>query len=170
MRIHAPRSNTKKQKKKMELTLHRKYRLPGYSIGKLYVNGKYLCDTLEDTDRNLYQGMGEEWIRENKVYGETAIPFGRYRITMKVQSQKYSKRKQYDKIKGFLPRLLEVPGYQGVLIHIGNYPKDTDGCVLVGYNTKKGAVMNSTQAFWKLYDILKAADDRKEEIWITITN
>jgi hypothetical protein len=79
-------------------------------------------------------------------------------------------RKQFDKIKGFLPRLLEVPGYQGVLIHIGNYPKDTDGCVLVGYNTKKGAVMNSTQAFWKLYDILKAADDKKEEIWITITN
>ena len=152
----------------MEITLHRKYRLPGYSIGKLYVNGTYVCDTLEDTDRNLYQGMGEEWIMEKKVYGETAIPYGRYRITLKVQSPKYSKRKTYEKIKGYLPRLLEVPCYQGVLIHIGNYPKDTDGCVLVGYNTKKGAVMNSTKAFWKLYDMLKAADDRKEEIWLSI--
>ena len=152
----------------MEITLHRKYKLKDYTIGKLYVDGAYVCDTLEDTDRGLYQGMGETWLREKKVPGQTAIPFGRYRVTLKVQSPKYSKRKAYEKIDGYLPRLLEVPGYQGVLIHIGNYPKDTEGCILVGYNTKKGAVMNSTQAFWKLYDLLKAADDKKEEIWITI--
>ena len=152
----------------MEITLHRKYKLKDYSIGKLYVDGAYVCDTLEDTDRGLYQGMGETWLREKKVPGQTAIPFGRYRVTLKVKSPKYSLRKAYEKIDGYLPRLLEVPGYQGVLIHIGNYPKDTEGCILCGYNTKKGAVMNSTQAFWKLYDLLKAADDKKEEIWITI--
>lgn len=152
----------------MELTLHRKWRLPKYSIGKLYVNGKYICDTLEDTDRELYQGMSEDWIMENKVYGETAIPFGRYRITLNVKSPKYSKRKQYDKCKGYLPRLLNVPCWEGCLIHIGNYPKDTEGCILVGYNEVKGAVVNSTTAFWKLYDILKTANDRGEEIWLTI--
>lgn len=152
----------------MEITLHRKYKIKDYTIGKLYVDGVYVCDTLEDTDRGLYQGMGEAWLREKKVPGQTAIPFGRYRVTLKVKSPKYSKRKAYEKIDGYLPRLLEVPGYQGVLIHIGNYPQDTEGCILVGYNTKKGAVMNSTQAFWKLYDLLKAADDKKEEIWITI--
>ena len=168
MRLYGPRTNLKKNKVKMELTLNRKYRLSGYTIGKLYVNGDYWCDTLEDTDRNLYQGMGTEWIRQKKVPGETAIPYGRYRITLKVQSPKYSKKKSYDKIKGYLPRLLEVPGYQGILIHIGNYPKDTDGCILVGKNTKKGAVMESTKTFWSLYDVLKAADDRGEEIWITI--
>lgn len=152
----------------MEITLHRKYKLKDYTIGKLYVDGAYVCDVLEDTDRGLYQGMGEAWLREKKVPGQTAIPFGRYRVTLKVKSPKYSLRKAYEKIDGYLPRLLEVPGYQGVLIHIGNYPQDTEGCILVGYNTKKGAVMNSTQAFWKLYDLLKAADDKKEEIWITI--
>ena len=123
--------------KTIELTLHRKYRLPKYSIGKLYINGQYFCDTLEDTDRNLYQGMSKEWIAEKKIYGETAIPYGRYKITMKVQSTKY--------------------------------PQDTLGCILVGYNKIKGAVVNSTTAFWKLYDILKKADDNNQEIWLTIT-
>lgn len=152
----------------MELTLDRKWKKNGYSIGKLYVNGEYLCNTLEDTDRNLYQGMQKEWIQQRKVYGETAIPFGRYRITLKVQSPKFSKKKTYEKCNGYLPRLLNVPCWEGCLIHIGNYPKDTEGCILVGENTKVGAVMNSTKCFWKLYDILKEADDRKEEIWITI--
>lgn len=152
----------------MELTLYRKYRLPGYSIGKLYVDGKYVCDTLEDTDRDLFQGMGLDWITEKKVYGETAIPFGRYRITMKVQSPKYSRRKQYARCKGYLPRLLDVPGWEGVLIHIGNYPGDSAGCILVGKNTKKGAVLKSTETFWRLYNMLKAADGRGEKIWITI--
>ena len=152
----------------MELTLYRKYRLPKYSIGKLYADGEYVCDTLEDTDRDLYQGMDLEWIQSKKVYGETAIPFGRYRITLKVQSPKYSKKKAYEKIKGYVPRILDIPGYSGVLIHIGNYPRDTEGCVLVGYNQVKGAVVNSTKAFWKLYDILLEADQKGEEIWLTI--
>lgn len=166
--MYAPRSNTKKRKRVMELTLHRKYRLSGYTIGKLYINGDYYCDTLEDTDRGLTQDMDLETIQQTKVAGVTAIPTGRYRITLKVQSPKYSKKKTYEKIKGYLPRLLEVPGYQGVLIHIGNYPKDTEGCILVGQNTKKGAVMNSTKTFWRLYEILKAADSKGSEIWITI--
>lgn len=152
----------------MELTLQRKWKLLKYSIGKLYVNGVYLCDTLEDTDRNLYQGMSKESISQKKVYGETAIPFGRYRITLNVQSPKFSKKKMYERCKGYLPRLLGVPCWEGVLIHIGNYPKDTEGCILVGYNKIKGAVVNSTTAFWKLYDMLEKANKRGEEIWITI--
>ena len=112
--------------------------------------------------------MNEDWIREKKVYGQTAIPFGRYRITMKVKSNKYSVKKQYKKCGGYLPRLIDVPGWEGVLIHIGNYPEDTLGCILVGYNEIKGAVVNSTKAFWGLYEQLKEADDLGEKIWITI--
>lgn len=152
----------------MELTLYRKYRLEKYSIGKLYINGKYFCDTLEDTDRNLFQGMSEEWITQEKKYGETAIPFGRYRITLKQQSQKFSKKKVYEFCKGFLPRLLNVPCWDGVLIHIGNFPNDTLGCILVGENKVKGGVVNSTKWFTELYKILKDADDKGEEIWISI--
>lgn len=152
----------------MELTLYRKYRLEKYSVGRLYVNGKYFCDTLEDCDRNLYQGMSEEWIAQEKKYGETAIPFGRYKITLKQQSQKFSKKKQYQFCKGFLPRLLNVPCWDGVLIHIGNFPNDTLGCILVGENKVKGGVVNSTKWFTELYKILKDADDKGEEIWISI--
>ena len=152
----------------MELTLHRKWRKNGYSIGILYVDGVRFCDTLEDTDRGLDQSMTTKEIEEKKVYGETAIPYGRYEITMKVQSPKYKASKQYQKCKGYLPRLKNVKGYSGVLIHIGNYPKDSAGCILVGMNEVKGAVVNSTLWFWKLYDLLKAASDKGEKIWITI--
>lgn len=152
----------------MELTLHRKWKKDGYSIGILYVDGVRFCDTLEDTDRGLDQSMTTKEIEEKKVYGETAIPYGRYEITMKVQSPKYKAYKQYQKCKGYLPRLKNVKGYSGVLIHIGNWPKDSAGCILVGKNEVKGAVVNSTYWFWKLYDILKAASDKGEKIWITI--
>lgn len=152
----------------MELTLVRKYKKKGYTIGELLINGKFFCSTAEDEDRGLYQGMDPEWIAEKKVYGETAIPYGRYRITLNVQSPKYSKKKQYDFCKGYLPRLIGVPGFDGILIHIGNYPKDTYGCILVGLNKVKGAVVDSTTWFKKLYDILKKANQKGEEIWITI--
>ena len=89
-------------------------------------------------------------------------------ISPKYNQDKY--KKQYGSINGKLPRLLNVPGFEGILIHIGNYPKDTEGCLLVGKNTQKGAVMNSTETFNKLYPILKKAFDEGEEIKITIDN
>ena len=152
----------------MELTLYRKYRKDTYTIGKLYVNGKYFCETVEDKDRDLYQAMSLEEIQRIKVYGETAIPYGRYRISMKRKSPKYSEKKQYAKCKGYVPYLRDVPGFSGVLIHIGNWPTDSCGCILPGENKVKGGVVNSTTWFWKLYDLLKAADERGEEIWLTI--
>lgn len=154
----------------MQLTLERRWRKDTYTIGRLFIDGELFCNTIEDKDRELYQGMPEAIIRQEKVYGETAIPYGRYRVTMKVQSPKFANSKKYAKCKGYIPRLLDVPGFSGILIHIGNYAKDSYGCILVGENTKKGAVLNSTTWFWKLYDKLKEADDRGEPIWITITN
>ena len=152
----------------MELTLIRKYKLSTYTIGKLYINGQYFCDTVEDKDRNLYQGMDLDWLKREKVYGETAIPYGRYKVTMKVQSPKFANSKQYEKCKGYIPRLENVPAYEGVLIHIGNWAKDSYGCILVGENKVKGGVVNSTIWYWKLYEILKKADDEGKDIYITI--
>lgn len=152
----------------MEITLIRKYKLNDYTIGKLYIDGEYFCDTIEDKDRNLYQGMDLEWIKKEKVYGETAIPYGRYKVTLKVQSPKYSTRKQYEKCKGYIPRLVNVPGFEGILIHIGNYAKDSYGCILLGENKVKGAVVNSTTWFWKFYEILKNADEEGKDIYITV--
>lgn len=122
-----------------------------YTIGKLYLNGVYFCDTLEDTDRGLYQGMPLQKIKDLKIKGATAIPKGKYKVTMNVVSPKFSKRATYQFCQGKLPRLINVDGYEGVLIHIGNTAKDTEGCILVGQNKVVGQVINSTVTFKKLY-------------------
>lgn len=152
----------------MELKVKRKAKRETYVIGDLSIDEVFFSNTLEDTDRGLTSDMSDEEIKEIKQKGITAIPTGRYKVVMNVQSPKFSKYKQYEFCKGYLPRLVDVPGSEGVLIHIGNYPKDTDGCILVGKNTVKGAVMNSTATFKKLYDILKNADEAGEDIYITI--
>lgn len=152
----------------MELLLDRKYKLPSYTIGKLYINEEYFCDTLEDTDRGLYDGMPLQYIKDYKIKGETAIPRGRYRITLKVYSPKFGAKSNYKFCNGYLPRLIDVPAYEGVLIHIGNIPKDTEGCILVGKNTLKGQVTNSTTTFKALYELLEIADKKGDDIWITI--
>lgn len=138
----------------MKLELKRIFRGPKYTIGKLYVDNQYVCDTLEDTDRGLKQTDSLSSIQKKKVYGQTAIPTGTYGITLNVISPKFKDRSWAKFCNGKLPRLLNVPGYDGVLIHVGNKPEDTLGCILVGYNKIKGQLINSTEAFKKLYSIL----------------
>lgn len=155
----------------MKLTVKRVYNCPSYSIGRLYIDTVYFCDILEDTDRGLKKTWPEAQIKKVKVAGATAIPKGTYAVTMRVQSPKFSSykyRNQYGFCNGYLPRLLGVPGFDGVLIHIGNYSKDTDGCLLCGKNTRKGMVTDSTTTFRQLYAVLKGADERGENISITI--
>lgn len=152
----------------MKLKLERRFPRDRYTIGKLYIDGEYFCDTLEDTDRGLTSSMSDAQIQGMKIKGETAIPTGRYLVDMKTVSPRFGGRAQYQFCKGRLPRLCNTPGYHGVLIHIGNTAKDTEGCILVGENKERGKVLNSTATFRKLYPILKAADERGEQIWITI--
>lgn len=152
----------------MKLTLKRIAKRDTYTIGRLYIddNPKPFCDTLEDTDRGLEQSMPLDIIRKIKVPAETAIPVGTYLITMRVISPKYSKKKAFAFTGGCMPRLLEVPGYDGVLIHSGNTAKDSEGCILVGENKKVGAVINSFATFKRLWQILNA--HRSETITISI--
>lgn len=143
-------------------------RKPTYRISKLYVDSVYFCDVLEDTDRGLRSDMSEAEIAKIKVHGKTAIPTGRYAVSIDTKSSRFSKRPMYSQIGGRLPRLFNVPGYSGVLIHVGNTPADTEGCLLVGLNKKVGEVTNSRDTFFRLYDLMKAANARKEKIFITI--
>lgn len=157
----------------MKILVERIFTCPTYTIGKLYVDGKYICDTLEDTDRGLTDNMTVEEIKKIKVQDETAIPLGTYNLTMNVKSPKYSNFTKYKwakKYDGYLPRLENVKGYLGVLVHIGNLPGDSSACLLTGYNTEKGKVTNSTKAFTELMDVyLVPAKERKEKITITIS-
>ena len=152
----------------MELKLKRIFKGDKYTIGNLFINGKKFCDTLEDTDRGLDASMPVSKIMTLKKFGITAIPKGTYEVVMNVVSAKFSKYKQYTFCGGRVPRLLNVPGYDGVLMHIGNKPEDTDGCILVGKNTVKGMITSSTETFMSFYKILEDASKRNEEIHITI--
>lgn len=149
----------------MKLLLKRIAKLPDYTIGKLYLDGEYICDTLEDTDRGLNQQMPLKEIQSKKVYGKTAIPQGTYNITLNVVSPKFKDRTWAKSWEGKLPRLLNVPGYDGVLIHVGTKAEDTLGCILVGENKVKGKLINSTATFSKLMAILSKAQG---QIRITI--
>ena len=97
-------------------------------------------------------------IKAKKIKGDTAIPTGTYKITLDVVSPKYSNFSKYPYVKfcgGKMPRLLNIPGYEGVLIHAGNTQKDTEGCLLVGLNKVVGKVINSQVTWKKLYEILQ---------------
>ena len=152
-----------------KLKLERAYKKEGYTIGNLYVNGGFFCNTLEDTDRGLNSKMSALEIAGRKIPGETAIPTGTYTIDMNTVSPKFSKRPAYNFCNGKLPRLLNVPGFDGILCHAGNYSKDSFGCILVGKNTVKGAVMDSMATFKALYAILDKANKRGDKITIEIS-
>lgn len=147
----------------MKLLLKRIALRDTYTIGKLYIDNHYFCDTLEDKVRDLNKDGDLNDAGEGKVAGQTAIPYGTYKVTMDVQSPKFSQRASYAWCKGYLPRLLNVPHFDGIMIHSGNDATHTAGCILVGENRVKGQVLNSMNTLKRLYDILKGADD------ITIT-
>ena len=147
----------------MKLTLKRIALKPTYTIGKLYVDNHYFCDTLEDKVRDLNKDGDLNDAGEGKVYSSTAIPYGTYKVTTNVQSTKYSRRASYAWCKGYLPRLLNVPHFEGILIHSGNDATHSAGCILVGENRVRGQVLNSMNTLKRLVGILKGADD------ITIT-
>lgn len=153
----------------MRLELKRRYKGEKYTIGSLYVNGKYFCDTIEDRDRGLDCSMSLNEIKRKKVYGETAIPTGSYPIDMDTVSTKFRLRDWARPYGGKLPRLLGVPYYSGVLIHPGNTAEDSLGCILVGENKVKGKVINSAKTFARLMDEhLVPAHKRGESIWINV--
>lgn len=139
---------------RMKLILKRIAFKDTYTIGKLYIDGKYFCDTLEDKDRGLDDSMTVEEILLNKKYGQTAIPTGTYKVQI-TYSPKY---------KRMMPLILNVKGYSGIRIHSGNTDKDTLGCLLVGKNTKVGMVTDSRNTYNKLYALMKDKKDITIEI------
>ena len=156
----------------MELLLKRKFKKKDYTIGELTYNGEFICDTLEDQDRGLQDSMSLEEIRKIKKPSLTAIPTGTYKITLDIISPKFSKYPFYMGVcKGKLPRLQNVKGFDGILMHCGEGPNGsrfTSGCLIVGKNTIKGGLTQSKEYFKKVYNVLKSAYDKGESLYITI--
>jgi hypothetical protein len=107
------------------------------TIGELSIDGEFFCYTLEDV------------VREEKIFGETAIPAGTYKIEIT-----FSPHFQRD-----LPHLIDVPNYEGVRIHPGNKAADTEGCILVGSTKSTDFIGNSRVTFELLYEKLKPEKD-----------
>lgn len=153
----------------MELVVDRRWKKQSYTISNLTIDGKWFCNILEDADRGLDNSMSMEKIKELKKPSITAIPRGTYEVTLDVISPKYSKVQFYREVcEGKVPRLLNVKGFEGILIHAGNTDKDSSGCLLVGHNKVKGQVVNSRETFKELYQLLKDRKSRGEKITIKI--
>lgn len=153
----------------MELLVDRKWKKQSYTISNLYIDGEWFSNILEDADRGLDNSMSEDMIRTLKKPSITAIPRGTYEITLDVVSPKYSKVQFYkDVCNGKVPRLKNVKGFDGILIHAGNTDKDSSGCLLVGQNKVKGQVVNSKETFKQLYKLLQDGKNRGEKITIKI--
>ena len=132
------------------------------SIGQFYIDGKFFCFTCEDKTRAP---------EETKVYGETAIPYGTYEITLRQEGNIYADYKIRFKDIGNERGMLwirNIPGFEWVLIHIGNYSRDTLGCILVGTQYETDAILNSTIAYKKIYPIVADAIIKGEKCFITI--
>lgn len=128
----------------MRLELRRIAKKPTYTIGRLYINEEYFCDTIEDTDRGLNSYMSLEEVKAKKVKGKTAIPTDTYRVKIT-----YSPRFKKD-----MPLIENVVGFDGIRIHSGNTAEDTEGCIIVGENKVVGKVINSKEIYNKLFSIL----------------
>lgn len=143
----------------MKLLLKRVIKGDTYTVGDLYIDGVHFCDTLEDRDRGLTSDMSLLEIQEKKVAGETAIPTGTYKITMDVVSPRFSKKSFYSFCGGKLPRLKDVKGFDGVLVHVGNNASDTEGCILVGKHSDGASIYSSRDTFLALYEVLLGDKD-----------
>ena len=136
----------------MKITVDRLWKKETYTIGKMAIDEKYFCNTLEDKERDL--------TKESKVFGRTAIPARTYRITMT-----YS-----PKFKRVMPLVNGVPQFEAIRIHPGNKAEDTEGCILVGENTVIGGLTNSRKWSNELNKRIQNAIDKKENVYITLKN
>ena len=142
----------------MEITVERKYFKDKYTIGSLSIDGQRVCDTLKPPcKRGLTQQSPLGDIYTAKAQGFLTIPAGRYAVFI-ARSEKF----------GLVPRLHNVPSFEGILIHAGNRPKNTRGCIPSGRNEWRGLVMRSRNALAKVFRAVMAARDRGKDVWITV--
>ena len=142
----------------MKLTLKTRANKETYTIGHLFIDGEYFCDTLEDTNRGLNDSMSTAEILKKKVKGRTAIPRGTYKVSLTMSPR----------FKRVMPLLMNVKGFEGVRIHSGNTPDDTEGCILVGLNKIKGQLVESRSTFDRLYRAMAAEVQRGKKVFIEI--
>lgn len=128
----------------MELKLKRTHLADTYTLGELFIDGKFFCFTVEDKDRDINKDGDLDDAGEAKVYGETAIPKGTYKTVLSMSNR----------FKKLMPEVLKVKGFEGIRIHAGNTAIDSHGCIIVGTVRTPNGVGLSRQCFTKLMEKL----------------
>lgn len=149
--------------KKTELVLMRTYRGAGYTIGHLYCGARKMCDTLEDTVRELPATCpdtpkGKSCQCPEKVYAQTAIPAGRYRLYFR-HSPKFGRT---------MLALADVPHFIGILLHGGQTAAHSAGCILVGVNSRKGILTGSAECLAALVATVRALERDGRRVYLNI--
>lgn len=153
----------------LDILVDRRWKKSTYTIGRMYLDGEFFCNTLEDRDRGLTSEMSLIEINGKKVMHETAIPSGTYEVSLDYVSPKFSQYPYYMEVcGGRLPRLLDVKGFSGVLIHVGTNASHSSGCILVGNNTSIGQLSNGKKVFEELYKRLLDAKKEGKKIMLRI--
>lgn len=142
----------------MEIKLIRKYYQAKYTIGRLYVNNRFFSDCLEPPSLHLTERSALRTILIAKYKGYRAIPTGRYRILI-TRSRRFGR---------WLPLLMNVKGFEGIRIHAGNKPEDTRGCILLGFNRRKGYVLDSTRCVLTLVKMMTEAIAKGEKVFVEV--
>ena len=142
----------------MEIKLIRKYYQAKYTIGRLYVNNRFFSDCLEPPSLHLTERSALGTILIAKYKGYRAIPTGRYRILI-TRSRRFGR---------WLPLLMNMKGFEGIRIHAGNKPEDTRGCVLLGFNRRKGYVLDSTRCVLTLVKMMTEAIAKGEKVFVEV--
>ena len=142
----------------MEIKLIRKYYKAKYTIGRLYVNNRFFSDCLEPPSLHLTERCALGTILIAKYKGYRAIPTGRYRILI-TRSRRFGR---------WLPLLMNVKGFEGIRIHAGNKPEDTRGCILLGFNRRKGYVLDSTRCVLTLVKMMTEAIAKGEKVFVEV--
>ena len=142
----------------MEIKLIRKYYQAKYTIGRLYVNNRFFSDCLEPPSQHLTERCSMDTIQNAKNKGYRAIPTGRYRILI-TRSRRFGR---------WLPLLMNVKRFEGIRIHAGNKPEDTRGCILPGFNRRKGYVLDSTRCVLTLVKMMTEAMEKGEKVFVTV--
>jgi hypothetical protein len=135
----------------MDLRLKRDVFEPNLTLGMMFVDGDFLGYTCEDCDRHLESG-GE------KIFGQTAIPRGKYRVVMSMSSHFHKE----------MPEVLGVPKFSGIRIHMGNTAADTEGCILLGSVRTNDGVTTCNDVNVRLRALLEECELRMEEVWLTV--
>lgn len=141
----------------MELVLKRNKRTDKSTIGAIKIDNNFFCYTLEDKDRGLKQSDLLVSIKARKLFGITAIPAGRYKVVLSFSNR----------FKKYMPEIKNVPGFEGVRIHCGNKPEDTEGCILLGMDAGIDTISKSRVAYDALMQKLEAVE-KSEPVYLTI--